>query len=242
MNRLKLALLFFTIITPAISLAQNISATYTIERNVVVGSKTVTLNLQGYYYKKGNKYIYWERPLYLSKYPNGEITVVNGENNLTYYALNKDSIQMLFFHDYDSLITRQGLYNEYQRGITEYPFEADRSNEWIYEAKTKTINGLKCQLAINPGQWRVWFCVDMPTKTSLHSLQGLPGLVVEADCLPTNEHYSLINYDMSTPIKEGIFTPDAFKGHMDKGGLLKNISHQSKKTKAEKQQELLNQN
>lgn len=245
-NQTYIFLVFlFAALSPILSIAQNITAKYNIQLtvNVPTGAtkKDVVLPLTAYYYKKGNKYIYWEQPDYIAKYPKGEITY-SEDNNYYKTTVNIDSIQMLFYHDYDSLITRQGLYTDRQRTITEHPFEASKTRPWKFETETKTINGLKCQLATDRDQWRVWFCPDMPVATSLRSLQGLPGLVVEAENIPLRSHYTLISYDMEGSIDDKIFKPKEFLKPMDKGPLLKSIGTPASKTKAEKQAELIKQN
>jgi len=244
MHRFKITFFFLLALVNESSQAQNMQATYAIEKNVNInttsGSKTISLNLTGHYYKENNRYIYWQSPDYLLKYPTGIISF-STDNSSNTYSLNTDTVQTLFYHDYDSLIVRQGLYSQYQRIITEYQFEAGRSQPWKYEKETKVINGLKCQLATDRDQWRVWFCADFPVKTSLRSLQGLPGLVVEADCLPTDEHFILLSYDVHPTIRESVFKPDLLKQPMAKGGMLKSIKPNPEKTKLEKQQELLKQ-
>jgi GLPGLI family protein len=224
------------------SQAQNIQATYAIERNMnvntPVGLKIITLNLTGHYYKKNNKYIYWETADYLAKYPTGVITFFAG--NTVTMTLNKDTVQTLYYHDYDSLIMKMGLLNRAQEPIITYTFEADRSRPWVYQNETKTINGMKCQLATDRDQWRVWFCPDIPVKTSIESSQGLPGLIIEADCLPTHTHYKLLSYDAPANINDDIFNP-AVKQPIINGGHLPNIKANREKTKLEKQQELLKQ-
>jgi GLPGLI family protein len=224
------------------AVGQNIIATYNIERNVTFNGHVATLSLKGHYYKKGNNYIYWETPLYLLKYPKGEIEIADDDRSITIFRLNADTIQNLVYSDYDSLITRQGLSNQYENYITEFTFEENRSRPWIFETQTKVINGMKCQLAIDRDQWRVWFCPDIPVKTNLIDLPGLPGLIIEADWLPVNEHFSLLTYDMPSSVDEKIFMPAIFKQPMVKGGLLKSIKTPSTKTKLEKQQDLINQN
>ena len=243
MLKLKRVSVLFVLLINLGASAQNIKAVYRIDEEIIInggnGNKSLSLSLTGHYYKSGNKYIYWESPDYLAKYPDGKVTISN-DNVFNIYTVNADTIQKLYYHDYDSLIVRMGLFSEYQRPITEFRFEADASLPWVFETDTKVINGLKCQLATWSNQWRVWFCPDIPAKTSLHGLQGLPGLVVEADCPPTNAHYTLLNYDMPTMIQEAVFSPNVFNQPMVKGGLLKRKAIPVK-TKQEKQAELLKQ-
>jgi len=234
-------LLLGLVTTSLTSAGQNIAATYVVEKTIDLGKSIATLSITAHYYKKGNKYIYWEEPLYLSKYPKGEIEIAEG-NNMTIFPLDTDNVQALVYYDYDSLITRQGLFNQYQHFLTEYPFEEKRTEPWIFETETKVINGMKCQLATDRHEWRVWFCPNITVKTSLVGLQGLPGMVIEAYCLPTNEHFTLSTYEMPATIDDKIFMPEIFKQPMVKGELLKSIKASSPKTKLEKQQDLINQN
>ena len=243
MHCLKLFLII--LLLPFTSISQNISAKYSITENISFnlsgGEKIITVNLTGYFYKEANKYIYWEHPDYLLKYLKGKLSF-NEDDKIYLYYLNTDTTQMLFYHDYDHNFVRMGLFNENQRTITEYPFVPDIADPWVYGTETKIIQGLKCQLAVFPSQWRVWFCPDIQARTSLRGLQGLPGMIVEADCIPTNEHFKLLDYDLGAKIDAKVFTPNVFNLPMDKGPLLKSIKPAEGKTKLEKRQELSNQN
>lgn len=85
------------------------------------------------------------------------------------------------------------------------------------------------------------FVLTSRQKASLRGSHGLPGLIVEADCLPLNEHFELLVYDLGAKVDPKVFTPDVFKKPMDTGPLLKSYKAADLKTKAEKLQELLNQ-
>ncbi|MCC8408535.1 GLPGLI family protein [Mucilaginibacter sp. UR6-1] len=231
--------------------AQNISARYTITKNVSITTgdkkKEVSLNLTGNYYRKGNRYIFWEQADYLSKYQQGTISV-NIDNDYYIYNLNTDTIQALYYHDYDSLIVRYGLNtnvkqpNGLKQPMRENPFEKNYSLPWVISQETKIIKGFKCQKATDRDQWVVWFCPDIPADVSLHRLRGLPGLVVEAYSLPTNETFLLTDYKLTANIDDKVFARNELKGPFKKGALLKSLKTTPEKTKAEKQQELLNQN
>lgn len=235
-------LLLFSLLFPFTVFCQTLSATYNVtqEINVVLGGKekNISLNLKGNFYLKGERSIYWEDPDYLTKYPKGQILVTTKSGN-EIYALNKDSMQMLFYTDLSRPLIRvkpaSGL------PVEEHKIDKTKVLSWEYHQDTKTVNGLKCQLATSSNQWKVWFCPDIPSKTGIFNISGLPGLVVEADLIPLNAHYTLLSYDTQADISEEIFEPKEFKALLGKNTLKGNVSPIDK-GKSEKQQEIIRNN
>nr|WP_199083126.1 GLPGLI family protein [Pedobacter sp. ASV19] len=222
------------------SLTANYNITKTIELKLAAGNKNITLEMNGFLYRQGNRYIYWEQPAYLKKYPNGSIDI-SIDNRIFSYALNTDSVQNLFYTDYDHHILRSGAMNPGDL-VNEFEFEDGYGENWEFKPETKLVNGLKCQLALDRDQWRVWFCPDIPARSGVFNVKGLPGLIVEADWLPMKAHYQLSSYDTQTTINDEIFAPKQFNETIIKGGRLKSFKPVNEKTKTEKRIELLKQN
>ncbi|MBC6108792.1 hypothetical protein H7U22_00005, partial [Pedobacter sp. CCM 8938] len=182
-----------------------------------------------------------ETPSYLKKYPMGEISV-NTINGIESFDLHKDTTQWLYYCDFDKMIIRAKVSSE-ATPIYENSFELGYGQEWIYKPETKTINSLKCQLAEDTAnQWKIWFCPDIQNSINLSGIFNLPGLVVQADFLPFNEHYQLISYDTQSAICDAVFEPKEFKQVKKDTRVLKSYHGKpGKKTKLEKQQEILKQ-
>lgn len=237
---IKQILIFIVSILPTMAFCQTLSATYAVTQdiNVVLGGKekSISLNLKGHFYLKGQRSIYWESPDYLSKYPKGQIVVPTKSGN-EIYALNTDTMQMLYYVDLNNLLMRvkpaSGL------PVEEHKIEKERVLNWEYKSETKTVNGLKCQLATATDQWKVWFCPDIPSRTGLFNISGLPGLVVEAELIPLNAHYTLQSYDTQSDIPEYVFEPGEFRT-LAKKESVKTTPEQKDKTK--KKQEIIKNN
>lgn len=78
---------------------------------------------------------------------------------------------------------------------------------WKVLSDTTTISGLKCQKAI--GEWKgriynVWFCPDLPFKAGPWKLNGLPGLIINAQ--DTKNQVSFTFYGFQSYKGEALFT------------------------------------
>ena len=124
-------------------------------------------------------------------------------------------------------------------------FEADWQ-KWDLLPDTMQINGLHCQKAttknLNGGvDWEVWFCPDILIRAGVYWLKNLPGLVVDAEFISLHKHYTLASHSMVNEIPDTVFWPNEFNVPVTKGIVLKNDKVR-KPTKAQKQNELLNNN
>jgi GLPGLI family protein len=240
------------------ALAQNITAQYavTITRTIQTGdqsNRALALDYRGYLYMAGPKNIYFQRPLYLTKYPTGQI-VFNEKNNYTINDLPMDTLQLLGSMNSDSMLLRtrdDGIGLEPQkREFTMRRFEMGTSN-WTILPEVKIINGLQCQHAFLYGQsaagdkityWDVWFCPEIPIQYGPVHILGLPGLVVEASSETALVNIKLLSYTLNANIPDTVFWPQEFVGATFKElPPYKKRATDGKKTKDDKRQEIINQ-
>jgi GLPGLI family protein len=227
--------------------SQNLVAKYAITEKKEIDldgkQKTFFIELTGHLYAKNGRYIYWESPDYLKKYPTAEINIETAKGATT-ISLSKDTLQFLRYIDFNNLILKNKSSNTEldlnDAPIDEWIIEKDYTLNWEYSDQTKNINGLKCQLAILKNQWKVWFCADIPSKLGVLNVIGLPGLVVEADNIPLDTHYKLLSYDNQTEVPDNVFELKQLK-HTIKRGILKTI-RTKEKSKLEKEQDIIKSN
>ncbi|MFN4008179.1 MAG: GLPGLI family protein [Chitinophagaceae bacterium] len=228
----------------------SLEATYQVIENVDITingkvEKTLTLESTGFLYKKQNRYIYFQKPNYLAQYPNGTITTLVKDKYVHNHLLCTDTLQSINYTAMDSLILRfrpnmggagQVDFNYVQK------FELNVFN-WVYLPEIKEIQGLRCQkatLAINGyPQWIAWFCPDIPMQAGVDNILDLPGLVVEAECIPIKSKYYLQQYSTTTPIDDSIFWPNEFKQRFEVLADRKRKTTVAPKNKTQKQVELL---
>lgn len=220
MKIIKTLILIFTI--PFCSKAQTIQATYAVTKDIIAtletGEKKIaTLESDGYLYRKDGRYIYFEKPTYLSEYPGGYITASVSSSSTHLVGIPMDTIQNLTFKDMDSLYKydrSNGTGNSKLRINFKQKFDLD-FYEWKMLNETKDISGLKCQKATftvrDQLQWVVWFATDVPMQAGLLNIIGIPGLVVEAECVPLKTYYKLNSYVIGKEFKEDIFHPKEFE-------------------------------
>src|SRR6185437_7461042 len=200
---LKVIFYLFVSFIPGFAWSQNTGVTYRITRNYVIPdesgvTETATVSLTGFLYRQNNRYIYFEKPDYLSQLDHGNLIYSRKEGHISSLVLPMDSLQEIYYSDYDSLIQR------YRSETTGTPrnivqgFDPDFLN-WELLSESKTINGLSCQKATltryGQLQWVVWFTASVPMRAGIAFIKGLPGLVVDADFVPLGKHYSLLSID-----------------------------------------------
>ena len=249
----KIIVLLHLFIIPALGYCQSIIAQYeitednTIATGKVGENKTVTLNYTGYLYKKNNRYIFFEKPAYLSKVKDGGIWISNPQDysNVIIYSVNTDTMQFAFYCDYDSLLQRH-FYADKENYISH--FEPGLF-AWDLLPETKEINGLRCQKTTRSYNGKVqtivWFCPDIPMQGGIFNVLDIPGLVVEAE-FPEwkNRHYLLINHAMNAEFSDTVFWPKEFDKTFIWGSDWKKNQNQkqSKPNKTAKQLDILNNN
>jgi GLPGLI family protein len=227
------------------SMAQTLEAQYTVTRQYdmqIAGNKTKPVNIEfiGHFYRSKNHYIYFDTPNFLKIYPDGVIKVDNYS-----MSVSADSIQSLSYHDLDSAVR---IYRRDMPGKGKVNFNIkDRIGriKWKidYLDETKEINGLLCQkanLSISGyPQWVVWFAPSIPMDVGIVNIRELPGLVVEAEMIPTRTKYVLQKYVINGVIDEKVFHPVEFKQRFeDPYG----VHLDEKSDKINKQLKLLNGN
>lgn len=221
-------LLFIFVLINDSAIAQNISARYAVVETINASgnsnlyNKTIQLNYEGFFYKSGGTYISYLKPLYLDKYPEGYVMLrtetSSGTMNANSYVLTMDTVQHINYVSMDSLIIRSRM-NANSYKVNKLPntcrsFEIDYQ-QWKILPETKTIQGLRCQRAKRVDAsgkvyYDVWFCADLPTECNYNAIIGLPGLIVEGDCIPWNQHFSLMSYEWNNEVVAKVFWPAEF--------------------------------
>lgn len=208
-------------------------------------SDRISVKLTGHLYRNNNTYIYFEKPDYLQQLVQGNLPYENKGNNYRTLSLSIDTMQEIYYTNYDSLVTR--FRSElYGHPVTNYlqKFDPDFLT-WELSPETKKINDLLCQKAtlIRYGQlqWIVWFCSSIPMKSGMSFIKGVPGLVVEADFVPIKKHYELTGLNKQQILSDTVFWPAVFNEPFSKAADLKKSKETKSETKKMKQLELLKQ-
>jgi GLPGLI family protein len=246
---LKAFFYVLAVFSPAFAWSQRTVAAYKITQNYIIPNEsgineTVTVALSGYLYRKNNRYIYFEKPDYLSQLENGSLIYSRTEGNVHTLVLPTDSLQDIYYSDYDSLIQR---YRSQTFGMNKNIFQAFDPDflTWELLPESKTIHGLSCQKATltryGQLQWVVWFAAGIPMRSGMSFIKGLPGLIVDADLIPLNKHYSLMSVDSPAVIPESLFWPAAFNQPFSRAVNLKKNNESPKEVRQVKKMELLKQ-
>jgi GLPGLI family protein len=219
-----------------------LKATYTISQTVL----DIPLTSVGYLYVKGNKNIYFEKPNFLKKYPDGKIPHPKDPNRfITKSTVAKQNIR---YFDSDSLRIRSSINNPGMGSQNSTYLTAKvRPSFWEFHDKTKVINGLTCQLATlknvyNDPQWEVWFCPDIPVSENMAGIHGLPGLVIEGYNVQSKTVFVLQEFNTQSPIADAVFWPKEFnEPFQDLGYIVPNPKPGSQKKSPELERLLLEQ-
>lgn len=203
--------------------SQNIKAVYKVTKIVyctdINGNRKEVTSLQytGFLYQKNNRTIYYQKPLYLKEYPDGNVHIAVNANYQMLIGLPMDTLQHVYYMDYDSLITRSrtelpGATNK--EWNVKQPFKRGGMT-WKFFPDTKEVNGLKCQKATFTALdgrliYEVWFCSDIPVLAGPFTIRGLPGLGVQAVCPVLDETYTLESYNTNISPPDSILWPDVF--------------------------------
>ncbi|QXP60681.1 GLPGLI family protein [Olleya sp. HaHaR_3_96] len=109
----------------------------------------------------------------------------------------------------DSLFNQEIFYK--QKPITK---EKTTVIPWKLQDSTKTIGEFKCQLAIGEFRGRTyhaWFTQDIPVRFGPWKLQGLPGLILEANDEQYKVSYRAKKVSISPMIIDSINTDEAIE-------------------------------
>jgi GLPGLI family protein len=178
-----------------------------------INKRAEVLKYQGHIYSQNMKSIYFEKPLYLEKYPNGEIVTYYKDNERGILDICIDSLQYINYFDLETnaRITRTnvGKFLGYNYVDTVRII----NNVYLPQNEQKEINGLKCQKFIvgQPADpdWTLWICLDIPLQFNFIYPYS-PGLIVEGYNKDNNIEMRLVNYNLNENIKDIIFKPRQF--------------------------------
>lgn len=220
----KIFIFFFCIIIFQKLAAQQFTAKYNVTREVIgqIDGKSETiadLDLEGYFYLKGNRIITFLKPLYLMDYPTGQIQKKISSYNMASYDLLMGPIQSISYYTLDSMIYRSrnelaGL-NGFGQNNADIMRPAPGYNKWELSGETKIILGLSCEKATLAGSTgtpavEMWFSKDIPMPLGLYGLADVPGLMVEGEMFSSHEKFKLESYSFDTEIPDAIFWPKVF--------------------------------
>lgn len=228
--------------------AQTLVARYSISKPVVGPENKIlaTLTSVGYLFRDGGRYLYYEKPNYLDKYPDGTIVIQTDASHSSVYNVCMDTLQFIHYTNTDSLFTvHRPHYNSatHAAGVNyKQQYEADYFT-WVILPETKVISGIKCQKATmsirGNLQWVIWFTPKVKVQCGVNGTIGVPGLIVEAECPPLKTSYELMDFSESVPLKPGVFDLAELKEPYEQWApMLKSNLLPPSKTKLQKQEEL----
>jgi len=130
---------------------------------------------------------------------------------------NPDSLTKIVYRHFDSSVIRFKISNS--PDDIQYYVQEQIGNR--YKTKIlnefKNIQGFNCQRALflQPGNNEIpiasaWFCPEVEISSGPSGLNGLPGLVIEAEHFQTNERFSLIRFNETGSNAVINFWPEQF--------------------------------
>jgi GLPGLI family protein len=176
------------------------------------------LNYIGHLYKKGERYISYDQPLFLEQYSEGSIDYDAGNGVLGTHTLCMDSLQALILVDYDSGVFRQKLDITAHDGppkLLLYYFQPG-GQTWQLDSAVRQIDGLTCQRATSRNEktgklyWTAWIATDIPFRAGPAGIRDVPGLVVEATSHVVNKTYKLQSYQTEAAVAPAALWPAYF--------------------------------
>lgn len=196
------------------SKSQIIHAIYNVNHNLSTklsnGSvkQLAQLSYVGHLYKTGERYISYDKPLFLEQYNSGIIEYNTDDGISSSYTLCLDSLQALILVDYDSGVSRQKIDISVYDGppkLVLYYFQPG-GQIWKLDTLVRQIDGLTCQRATSRNEitgqlyWTAWIAVDLPFRAGPAGIRDVPGLVVEATSHVWNKTYKLQSYSTESAV------------------------------------------
>lgn len=218
---------FFLIVLLGLSIEaklQIIHAEYTVNHGISANlnngsvQQLAQLNYIGHLYKKGERYISFDQPLFLEQYSTGGIEYDAGNGVSGIHTLCMDSLQALILVDYDSGVFRQKLDISAHDGppkLLLYYFQPG-GQIWQLDSAVRQIDGLTCQRATSRNEktgklyWTAWIATDIPFRAGPAGIRDVPGLVVEATSHVVNKTYKLQSYRTEPAVAPAALWPAYF--------------------------------
>ncbi len=237
---------------------QDFKAIYKVEQEINMPTPdgkqfSLSLPYEGVLAKAGANHIYFQKPLYLDKYPNGIATQSDKAGSFFQMELVMDTIQQISYNNTDSLTFRMSMESassSIYRSYSSRKFEMG-VHQWVLVNETKNIDGLHCQRAklyrdVEQKEliWEIWFCPEIDIQFGPLYTRDLPGLLVEGTFFggSISTVVKLISYD-SEKLDQSIFWPPPFSNaKFSELPALKKPHHSTApKTKDQKKAEIVNQ-
>ena len=89
-------------------------------------------------------------------------------------------------------------------------YEEQEPLKWILYGDTKTVNGVKCQMAVTNRygrRWIAYFSKEYPQIIGPYKFNGLPGLILELYDTRDDYHFTAINIEKDSEIFRYNLTP-----------------------------------
>ena len=208
------------------------------------------LNFEGFTYYSGNKFIYYQKPLFLKEYPEGEKVFKSPTNNYAIGNIGIDTIQRITYRNLDSLMAyiKVGSANDNTQFYTKYFFEIG-ARVFKLLPDIKIINGLHCQHAslydsndTSKVMVDIWFCSDIEINFGPADISDVPGLIVYANYYNTFEVFQLTSYKYNPDVTDSIFWPSEFSyANFTTSATVKKYQGKKKKTKDQLKAEIMKQ-
>jgi GLPGLI family protein len=159
-------------------------------------NKSVLLDYEGVFLKKGNTFLTYLKPLYTQKYPEGYVDIDIQDEAPLRVPVPMDSLNRVKYVSMDSFVIRNhhgSTFPNASGSNTVFTFEAG-CRSWLFSPEEKWINGFACQKAVmksSSSPVEVWFTTDIPVACGPFGLLDLPGLAVEVWFPTINEKWTL---------------------------------------------------
>jgi len=248
MRSLLVVLLIFT---SAVTFGQNLEIRYKVIQSISIALgekrvKNMNIDYDGYVYQAGKKTISFLKPLFLDKYPTGEILLWEGSNAYS-HSLSVDTQQLIFLYDTDSMNMWKCLNSsdpETNMFITQ-KFEKNITR-WQILSDTKKLKGLTCKRAklINAENeliCDIWYTTEVPNEYNLAGLTDLPGMIVSANYPMAGLSFELGEFKMGIDVNNDVFWPAEFRKAKFTSWPALLSNNRTSKPKLDKRAEIMNQ-
>lgn len=213
-RQIKPALLLICLFHTLFTNAQIYQTEYSVQQNIN-SEFNFELKYTGIAVISNSAYLYLQKNNYALQAE--EIRKRSDNGSMMIFHTNPDTLPKIVYRHFDSSIIRIKISNS--PDDIQYYVQEQIGNK--YKTKIlnefKNIQGFNCQRALflQPGDNETpiaaaWFCPEVEISSGPSGLNGLPGLVIEAEHFQTNERFSLIRFNETAPDAVISFWPEQF--------------------------------